>query len=216
MASKISPQHMQECIRLAVTNRQKIRNFTEGVDLQLNLLNYDCRCERRFGGSIKLPNNSRPNLSVCVIADLVLEDSCRKLGIATLNIEDLKRLNKSKKLIKKVFSSYDAFLASETLIKTLPRVLGPQLGRIGKFPTVVRAGDDIPKKIHEIQSTVKFQLKRVPSLAARVGHVNMSEEEIRQNVNMAINFFVSLLKKNWRSLRSVYLKTTMGRPQRLY
>ena len=44
----------------------------------------------------------------------------------------------------------------------------------------------------------------------------MTEEEIRQNVNMAINYFVSLLKKNWQNLKSAYIKTTMGKPQRLY
>ena len=33
---------------------------------------------------------------------------------------------------------------------------------------------------------------------------------------MSINFLVSLLKKNWQNVRSLNLKSSMGRPQRIY
>jgi len=39
------------------------------------------------------------------------------------------RLNKNKKLVKKLAKKYDAFLASETLIKQIPRLLGPGLSK---------------------------------------------------------------------------------------
>ena len=39
------------------------------------------------------------------------------------------RLNKNKKLVKKLAKSYDAFLASEALIKQIPRLLGPGLSK---------------------------------------------------------------------------------------
>jgi len=38
-------------------------------------------------------------------------------------------LNKNKKLVKKLAKKYDAFLASETLIKQIPRLLGPGLSK---------------------------------------------------------------------------------------
>jgi ribosomal protein L1 len=41
----------------------------------------------------------------------------------------LDRLNKNKKLVKKLAKKYDAFLASETLIKQIPRLLGPGLSK---------------------------------------------------------------------------------------
>jgi len=40
------------------------------------------------------------------------------------------RLNKSKKLVKKLAKKYDAFLASETLIKEISRLLGPGLSKV--------------------------------------------------------------------------------------
>ena len=40
------------------------------------------------------------------------------------SVEDLKKLNKNKKLVKKLARSYDAFIASDGLIKQIPRILG--------------------------------------------------------------------------------------------
>lgn len=60
---------------------------------------------------------------------------------------------------------------------------------------------------------VTFQ---VLCLNVAVGHVEMTDEELAGNVNLAINFLVSLLKKNWQNVRALYIKSTMGKPQRLY
>ena len=41
----------------------------------------------------------------------------------------LSRLNKNKKLVKKLAKKYDAFVASEALVKQIPRLLGPGLSK---------------------------------------------------------------------------------------
>jgi large subunit ribosomal protein L10Ae len=46
-----------------------------------------------------------------------------------MSVDDLKKLNKNKKLVKKLAKKYDAFLASEALIKQIPRLLGPGLSK---------------------------------------------------------------------------------------
>ena len=53
-------------------------------------------------------------------------------------------------------------------------------------------------------------------LAVAVGNVEMSEREIFVNTQMSINFLVSLLKKNWQNVKVLYIKSTMGKPVRLY
>ena len=47
-----------------------------------------------------------------------------QLGVDKMTVDDLKKFNKNKKLIKKFAKKYDNFLASGTLIKQIPRILG--------------------------------------------------------------------------------------------
>jgi len=213
--SKIAPAQLADAIKTMI-NDKKGRKFKESIDLQVNLKNYDVNKDKRCSGALRLPNVCRPRLKVCVICDLAQEDSAKKQGVITSNMEDLKKLNKNKKLVKKYCSTADAFLASDSIIKTIPRVVGPHMNRANKFPTAVALGDNLVEKIAEIQATVKFQLKKVLCLGCCIGHEEMKEEEIRQNTVLALNFLISLLKKGWQNLKSAYIKTTMGKPQRIY
>ena len=52
---------------------------------------------------------------------------------------------------------------------------------------------------------VKFQLKKVLCMGVAVGNVGMNPDELRQNCLMAINFLVSLLKKNWNNVPWMWL-----------
>jgi hypothetical protein len=58
-------------------------------------------------------------------------------------VEDLKKLNKNKKLVKKLAKGYHAFLASEAVIKQIPRLLGPGLNKAGKFPSPIAGGKTV-------------------------------------------------------------------------
>ena len=57
-------------------------------------------------------------------------------------------------------NSYDAFLASDTLIKQIPRILGPGLNKAGKFPTPLSHTENMEAKINELKGTIRFQMKK--------------------------------------------------------
>jgi len=76
--------------------------------------------------------------------------------------------------------------------------------------------EELDKKVTEMRSVVKFQLKKVLCMGVAVGNVNMTPDELRQNCLMAINFLVSLLKKNWNNIGRLHLKSTMGKPYSIY
>jgi large subunit ribosomal protein L10Ae len=68
-------------------------------------------------------------MSVCVLGDQHDIDRAKHHGLDAMSSDDLKKLNKNKKLIKKLARKYDAFIASDTLIKQIPRLLGPGLSK---------------------------------------------------------------------------------------
>ena len=63
--------------------------------------------------------------------------------------------------VKKLAKKYDAFLASESLIKQIPRLLGPGLNKAGKFPALLTHNDNMEAKVIDLKSTIKFQMKKV-------------------------------------------------------
>jgi large subunit ribosomal protein L10Ae len=190
--------------------------FVETVELQIGLKNYDPSRDKRFSGAIRLPYTPRPRLTVCIMGDQVHLDKAKELGLPAMSADDLKKLNKNKKLVRKLAKSYDFFLASESLIKQIPRLLGPGLNKAGKFPSLITHSDDIAAKVEDNRATVKFQMKKVLCLGVAVGNVGMTEDQLVVNIFQSVNFLVSLLKKNWQNIKSLYIKSTMGKPQRLY
>ncbi|KAJ8373282.1 hypothetical protein AAFF_G00266930 [Aldrovandia affinis] len=213
---KVSRDTLYEAVReVQAGSVTKPRKFVESVELQISLKNYDPQKDKRFSGTVRLKTTPRPKFSVCVLGDQQHCDEAKAAELPHMDIEALKKLNKNKKLVKKLAKKYDAFLASESLIKQIPRILGPGLNKAGKFPSLLTHNENLNTKVDEVKSTIKFQMKKVLCLAVAVGHVKMTEEELVYNIHLAVNFLVSLLKKNWQNVRALYIKSTMGKPQRL-
>ena len=120
-------QNVQELLKYS--NEEKKRNFLETVELQIGLKNYDPQRDKRFSGTVKLPRVPRPNMAICILGDQHDIDRAKHGGVDAMSAEDLKKLNKNKKLIKKLARKYDAFVASDALIKQIPRLLGPGLSK---------------------------------------------------------------------------------------
>jgi large subunit ribosomal protein L10Ae len=100
-------------------------------------------------------------MQVCILGDQQHCDEAKASDIPYMDAEALKKLNKNKKLVKKLAKKYDAFLASESLIKQIPRLLGPGLNKAGKFPGLLQHNESMVQKIDEVKATIKFQMKKV-------------------------------------------------------
>uniref|UniRef100_A0A7S0CGS0 Ribosomal protein n=1 Tax=Proboscia inermis TaxID=420281 RepID=A0A7S0CGS0_9STRA len=194
----------------------KKRNFDETIELQVSLKNYDPQRDKRFSGTFKLPTIPRPNLKCCMLGNAAHCEQADRIGVDHMSVEDLKKLNKNKKLVKKLAKKFDFFMASDNMIKQIPRLLGPGLTKAGKFPTLLSSSDDMQEKINEIKSTIKFQMKKVMCLNVSVGNVNMNKQQIVVNTQLSANFLVSLLKKGWQNIGGMYVKSTMGPAQQIF
>eukprot|EP01087_Luapelamoeba_hula_P004360 TRINITY_DN142_c0_g1_i1.p2 TRINITY_DN142_c0_g1~~TRINITY_DN142_c0_g1_i1.p2 ORF type:complete len:215 (+),score=50.70 TRINITY_DN142_c0_g1_i1:111-755(+) len=213
--SKLQSETLTEAVRKVLDDRKK-RRFLETVELQIGLKSYDPAKDKRFNGSLVLPAVCRPKLKVCVLGDELHCDEAKQAGIDHLSLEDLGKFKRDKKMVKKLAKQYDLFFASQAVIRQIPRLLGPGLNKAGKFPTLLEHTTPLKEKVEQTKSTVKFQLKKVTCLGVAVGHVKLSHADLELNVRLAVNFLVSLLKKNWQNVKSLYLKSSMGERQRIY
>jgi large subunit ribosomal protein L10Ae len=194
----------------------KKRNFMETVEIQITLKNYDPQRDKRFSGTFRLPSIPRPNIKCCMLGNAAHCEQADRIGVDHMSVDDLKKLNKNKKLVKKLAKKYDFFLASDNMIKQIPRLLGPGLTKAGKFPTLLAGGEDMQEKIDEVKSTIKFQMKKVMCLNVAIGNVGMEKQQIIANTQLSANFLASLLKKQWQNIGQIYIKSTMGPSIQIY
>merc|ERR1711963_1013421 len=120
--SKVPREVLYECVQeILKASKAKPRKFLESVDLQIGLKNYDPQKDKRFSGTAKLKHIPRQKFRVCLLGDQAHCDEAKEKGIPCMSADELKKLAKS----------YDAFLCSDSLIKQIPRLLGPGLNKAG-------------------------------------------------------------------------------------
>jgi len=217
--SKLSADTLQEAVEAVLKQSvEKKRNFTETIELQVALKNYDASKDKRFAGVVRLPIAPRNKFTVCIIGDAKDCERAKAVGVPSMTQDDLKKLKKDKKLVKKLARSYDCFLASASVIRLIPRLLGPGLNKEGKFPSVLGPNEDINEKIANQKASIKFQLKakKALCLGVPVANVGMKSDEVQANTTLAVNFMVSLLSKNWQQVKRLYVKSTMGPAHRIF
>merc|ERR1711971_734017 len=213
MSSKITNQHTLECIK-NMREKTKDRKFKQTVELQVGIKDYDPMKDKRFAGTVTLPNIPRPKMKICFIADEKHSDEAKNANLEAVDVvslDFLKKFNKDKKLIKTWAKKYKVLLATDSLVKKIPVVCGPFLNRIGMFPAPVTKNDPIQKKIDDVRGSVKWQLKKVTNLNTAIGHQDMTDEQLRANIVMSLNFLASLMKKQWHNMKTINIKMTMGK-----
>ena len=90
------------CTGVLDGSKTKQRKFTETIELQIGLKNYDPQKDKRFSGTVKLPYTPRPQMKVCVLGDHKHCEEAKEIGVDQMSVEDLKKLQKNKKLVKKL------------------------------------------------------------------------------------------------------------------
>jgi large subunit ribosomal protein L10Ae len=150
------------------------------------------------------------------LANAIHIEEATAQGIPFIDVDGLKAFNKDRNKIKKWAKKYDMLLASDTVGKQVTKLLGNVLVKMNRFPVNLAEGEKITDKLAELQQTVKFQSKKVNCMGTAIGAGNMTEEQLRQNITMGINFLVSLMKKGWQNVGTLHIKTTMGKSYRIF
>ena len=141
---------------------------------------------------------------------------CIEKGVEHIDLDGLKAFQKDKKAIMRWARKFDLIIVSSNINKKVIKLAGKALGSVARLPIQVAENDSVVRKITELKRSVRFRTKKVAWMGSAVGIETLNEEQIRQNVVKSINFLVSLLPKGWLNIKSINLKTTMGKPSSLY
>lgn len=193
----------------------KPRKFKQSWDLTINLKGIDLKKpENRFKLDFMLPEGRGRNLKVCVIAD-TLANEARKHADLVITKDEIDPLGKNKKKLKTLAREYDWFFGEATLMAQIGKSLGIVLGTRGKMPKPVPPKVSIVPFIQRARKSTLVALKETPVIHIPIASEDMEPEKVASNANAVYKAVVEKLPKGRNSIKSIYLKLTMGKPVKL-
>lgn len=200
-----------------VRENSKPRKFSQTIDMTINLVDVDMKKpESKIQEMIELPHPLTKKAKICIIASGELAFKAKQAG-ADLVVEkdELNTIATDKKRQRELANTYDFFICEAPLMPLVGKSLGATLGPRGKMPTPVPPNANIADQIARHQKLAILRLKSQPLLQNRVGTEDMKDEEIAENITVIIRRLEGKLKRGIKNIKSITLKTTMGKPVEL-
>ena len=211
MAEKSTVMAVQKALEGA-----KKRNFVETVELAINLKDVDLSIPKnRITDDIILPNGRGRAVKICVIGGGELALKAKDVADVVITPEELQTIADDKKQAKKLANSTDYFIAEAPLMAVVGKRLGTVLGPRGKMPKPIAPGVDPTAMIDGLRRTVSVRTKDRMTFHAPVGTVEMSPEQLADNIETILKRVELKLEKGRMNIASSYVKTTMGPSERL-
>ncbi len=188
------------------------RNFSESVDITINLKNIDLsQPKNRIDETILLPNGTGSPNKVAVLGKGDITTKAKEAGVdLVLGPQDIERLGGEPREARKIANDYRFFLADTGVMSLVGRHLGPRLGPRGKMPMPIPQGTDIQPIVERLRKSVKIRTKDKKTFHAKVGTADMDPAKIAENIDVVLKKVESALEQGTQNIRSVYVKTTMG------
>ena len=79
----------------------------------------------------------------------------------------------------------------------------------------IPSGTDIRPIVERLRNSVKIRTKDKKVFHVKVGSTEMPPEQIAENIDVVLKRVESVLEQGALNVRSVYVKTTMGHPERV-
>lgn len=192
----------------------KERKFPESVEAILTFKEVDPKkTDLNINETVYLPHPGSHRASICYIGsgDLLLR--AKNAGVdGTLEPSQLENYAGSKISAKKLARQYDFFLADTGLMPRIGKILGQSLGPKGKIPTPVPPNAPIEAMINRTRTAVRVRSRAALSVASKVGDRKLSDADLAENILAMVQAVQKKLPNGDRNIKSVMVKTSMGRP----
>ena len=186
--------------------------FEQSFDLAVNFRKKEldvAKPENRLNQELILPNSLVPLPKICAFGDGEFAEAAMAAGAErVVSKDDIPRLGEEKNERKSLAKSFDYFIAATDAMPLIGRYLGQTLGSRGKMPRPFPPQADLNGIVNQYHRTVRIKMRNTPTFHVKVGHVQMSDREIADNIVAVLNLVDS---KGFRErISNVSLKTTMG------
>ena len=206
----MADQEIEAAIERAISE-SPARNFTESVDLAINLRDLDLNDpSNRVDESVVLPAGTGRETAIVVFAEGETALQAEAVAEAVIGSDELAELGDDPDEAKDLADRTDFFLAEAGLMPDIGRELGTVLGPRGKMPEPLQPDDDVREVVTRMQSTVQLRSGDRRTFHARVGSEAMEAEGLSDNVDTVLRRLTAALEKGPQNIDSVYVKTTMG------
>lgn len=211
----VSSENLLKAIKLMRENDRQ-RKFVQGVDLSVNLRDIDPKKpEGRIDLDVALPHEVGKPYKVGVFGEGEFACQARDAGAdIVLGRTDIETLKRERKRAKKLADEFQFFLAQADFMVMIGKALGPVLGPRGKMSKPIPPTVNPKPLIERLKKTLKVRTKDQPILHAHIGVENMSDEELAANARAVLDAVEHRLE-GLSKVRSIHLKTTMGKPVRV-
>jgi large subunit ribosomal protein L1 len=189
------------------------RKFVQSVEFVMKLREVDLKkSESRLNEAIELPNPLGKTVKICVFAGGDLALRAKKEADEVLGREDLEKMAKDKKAMRKLANEYDHFIAEAPLMPIVGKTIGSVLGPRGKMPTPVPPTANIEDIVKRHRKIVRVRVRDQPAIRCRVATEDMPDDKIIENIQTAYTGIEGKLERGSKNVGNLILKTTMGPP----
>jgi large subunit ribosomal protein L1 len=194
--------------------KSKKRKFNQSIDLIINLKDIDMKKpEGRIQEKIELPHGIGKKIKICVFADGDMAFKAKRSDVdLVLESSDVENIMNDKKRQRQIAKTIDFFISAAPLMSLVGRVFGAILGPRGKMPTPVSPNVNIAQEIKKHRKMILVRARGQPLLQCRIGTIEMTDEELLENIQVVFGRLIVKLKRGTKNLDRVFLKTTMGKP----
>ena len=209
--------NLKQAIEKAKTESKK-RNFIQSLELIINFKKIDFKKpENRINVTAVLPKGRGKKIKVAAIVGDELLIEAKQYADKVITKDELEKIAKNKKEARKIAKQYDFFIAQTDLMAEVGKVLGQILGPKGKMPKPVPPTAKLKAMLEAMQKNILIKMKGkfLPTIQATIGTEEMSNEDLYENASSILEAIKNKLPNREGNIKSIYVKTTMGKPTRV-
>lgn len=211
----LSNQQLAELVKKGKEQSAE-RKFTQSVEVLVALKEVDPKkTDLNINEIVYLPHPMSKQAKVAFIGsgDLAVRAKNANASLV-MDPSQLENYGGSKRDAKKLARSYDFFLADTALMPRIGKILGQALGPKGKIPSPVPPNSPIEAMINRMRTAVRVRSRGSLGVMAKVGDAKLTDAELAENIVAVVNAVVKKLPNGDRNIKTIMVKTTMGKPAR--